>query len=83
MTKLQTKVRAGSRVQKIFDAPQTPYQRVLDAPDVSDSAKAKLRATHTKVPLAGTLDVVTLKQQIDDLIARIPASKVRYPFLVR
>ena len=71
VTKLQTKVRAGSRVKKIFDAPQTPYQRVLDALDVSDSAKAKLRATHA------ALDVVTLKQQIDDLIARIPASKGR------
>jgi hypothetical protein len=59
VTKLQQKVRVGSRVKKVYDAPKTPYQRVLDSPEVSESVKAKLRAEHA------TLDVVKLKQQID------------------
>ena len=59
VTKLQQKIRTGSRVKKIYDAPKTPYQRVLDAPEVSKSVKAKLRAEHA------TLDVVKLKKQID------------------
>lgn len=61
VTKLQQKVREGSRVKKIYDAPKTPDQRVLDAAEVSESAKAKLRAEHA------TLDLVKLKQQIDQM----------------
>ena len=61
MTKLQTKVREARRVKKIYDAPKTPYQRVLDSTEVSPSAKAKLRAEHV------TLDVVKLKKQIDQM----------------
>lgn len=61
VTKLQTKVREASRVKKIYDAPKTPYQRVLDSTEVSLSVKAKLRAEHV------TLDVVKLKKQIDQM----------------
>ncbi len=61
VTKLQRKVREGSHVKKIYDAPKTPYQRVLDSAQVSESVKAKLRAEHA------TLDVVKLKQQIDQM----------------
>jgi hypothetical protein len=61
VTKLQQKVRVGSRVKKIYDAPKTPYQRVLDSTEVSPSVKAKLRAEHV------TLDVVKLKKQIDQM----------------
>ena len=70
VTKLTNKVRDGSRLKRLFDEPHTPYQRILDAPEVSNEHKAKLRAIHAK------LDVVELKRQIDDMIARIPASKV-------
>ena len=41
VTKLQQKVRTGSRVKKVYDAPKTPYQRVLDSGEVSKSVKAK------------------------------------------
>jgi len=61
VTKLQTKVREGSRVKKTYDAPKTPYQRVLDSAEVSQTVKAKLRAEHT------TLDVVKLKKQLDQM----------------
>lgn len=67
VTKLQTespfrkKVREASRVKKVYDAPKTPYQRVLDSTEVSQSVKAKLRTEHV------TLDVVKLKKQIDQM----------------
>ncbi len=61
VTKLQIKMREASRVKKIYDAPKTPYQRVLDSTQVSPSVKAKLRAEHV------TLDVVKLKKQIDQM----------------
>lgn len=71
VVKLVKKVREGSRVKRVFDEPKTPYQRLLDSPQLSDAAKAKLRAVHAK------LDVVRLKQQINQMIARIPASPIR------
>lgn len=70
VVKLVEKVREGSRVKRRFDEPKTPYQRLLDSPDLSPEPKLHLRAAHAK------LDVVQLKQQIDELIARIPASPV-------
>ena len=70
VTKLTAKLRHGSQVTKVFDAPKTPYQRVLDSPSVSFSAKSRLKAIHAQ------LDVVRLKQQIDRLIAAIKPSRL-------
>lgn len=40
------KTRDGSRVTKHYDAPRTPYQRVLDSPHVDAAAKARLEAIY-------------------------------------
>ncbi len=69
VTKLVARVREGRRVKKVYDAPKTPYQRVLDSPEVSDAEKAKLRAIHA------TLDVVTLKRQMDEMMDVLAPSK--------
>lgn len=69
VTKLLKTERQGSRVKKIYDAPKTPYQRVLDAPEVSDATKAKLRRAHAK------LDVVVLKRQVDELLAALKPTR--------
>ena len=71
VTKLLKTVRQGSRVQKMYDDPKTPYQRVLDSPLVDKQAKAQLRAIHAQ------LDVVKLKQQLDELLDRLRPSKAR------
>jgi hypothetical protein len=42
--KLIQKKRIGSRIIRIHDHPQTPAQRLLDSPDVSASAKRRIRA---------------------------------------
>lgn len=64
--KLKEKKRFGSRVRKIFDAPQTPYARLLESPDVSQADKRKLKARYA------SLDVVALRREIDELLAILP-----------
>jgi transposase InsO family protein len=65
VTKLLRKERIGSRVKKIYDAPRTPYQRVLDAPEVNRKRKEALTVTYQH------LDVVNLRNEIDALLAKI------------
>jgi len=40
--KLIEKQRIASKTIKRYDNPKTPYQRVMDSPDISPSAKQKL-----------------------------------------
>lgn len=68
--KLVSKVREGSKTKKVYDDPKTPYQRVLNSPQVSPKDKRKLRAIHTK------LDVVELKRQLDELMDALHPSKL-------
>ena len=69
VTKLVKTEHHGSRVTKTYDAPKTPYHRVLDSTNVSDEVKAKLRRAHTK------LDVVQLKRQLDQLLAELKPTR--------
>ena len=57
MVKLVKKTRAGSKVRRIHDDPQTPYHRALASESVSDEVKNRL-----KQPYA-TLNPVALKIQ--------------------
>lgn len=41
--RLAEKTRIGGRIQKKYDLPKTPYQRLLDCADLSSEAKDKLR----------------------------------------
>ena len=66
--KLKEKSRVGSKVRRTYDHPQTPYARALDSPDVSDDDKAQLREVYE------VLDLVQLRQQIDDLQDQLLAS---------
>jgi len=45
--KLVEKVRVGGHVRRRYDVPKTPYQRVLDSPQVPEEKKTKLRAWYT------------------------------------
>lgn len=69
VTKLASKVRHGRRVQKIYDDPKTPYQRVLDSPLVGEPEKRKLRAIHAK------LDVVRLRRELDQQVDTLNPSR--------
>ena len=55
---LVEKVRDGAKVTKRYDGAQTPYQRVLAAPEVSAAAKERLRQLYP------TLNPAALLRQI-------------------
>ncbi len=57
--KLKSKERFGSRVQKSYHAPQTPYQRVLAAAEVTAADKKKLKRQYQN------LNPAALKRELD------------------
>ena len=57
--KLKSKERVGSRVQKSYHAPQTPYQRVLACAEVTTADKKKLQRQYQ------SLNPAALKRQLD------------------
>jgi hypothetical protein len=59
--KLQEKVRSGSKVTRRYDAPLTPYKRLLDHPRIPQEIKDTLTAQYR------TLDIVDLKQRLNHL----------------
>ena len=69
LTKVLQTEHPGSRVKKIYDAPKTPYQRVLESPLVSADAKAQLRREHAK------LDVVQLKRELDHHLTELKPTR--------
>jgi len=62
---LLEKVRTGSKIQKRYHAPVTPLHRLLQAPEVSDQAKARL------LHQLGDIDPLALQRDINILQARL------------
>lgn len=63
--KLEKKRRVGKRIVRVYDDALTPYQRVLDAKEVSDETKTKLQLLHAKLnPFQLQRDVERQKQQV-------------------
>jgi hypothetical protein len=69
--KLESKTRVDGKLKKKYDTARTPYQRVLESPDVSEEAKAKLRETYQP------LNPVRLRKQIDEQMERVWTLAVR------
>ena len=63
--KLAKKVRVGSRLTRVYDAAQTPLDRVAASPDADRHKVATLRQ------LRARLDPFVLAQRIDERLARI------------
>ena len=59
--KLMSKERIGSRVIKKHEKPQTPCQRLLASPVVSEAAKMELRA------LLARTDPIVMRREINQL----------------
>jgi hypothetical protein len=76
VTKLVSKQRCDntSKVKKRYDDPKTPYQRVLDSPDVDVAVKRKLQQRYAQ------LDPVTLKTEIDHLSRMLVGSTISARF---
>jgi hypothetical protein len=62
---LQEKVRIGSRIQKRYRPPLTPLRRLLQAPEVSDQAKARLlRQLRDAGPISLQRDIGILQARL-------------------
>jgi hypothetical protein len=58
--KLLKREKQGGKTKRLYEAkPLTPYQRLLDSPDITESTKANLRAQHAQ------LDPFALKKNIE------------------
>jgi len=58
--KLLRREKKDGKTKRFYETPpQTPYQRLLNSPDISEATKAKLRAEHA------TLDPFELKKNIE------------------
>ena len=62
---LLEKIRTGSKIQKRYHAPMTPLHRLLQAPEVSDQAKARL------LHELNAIDPLALQRDINILQARL------------
>jgi hypothetical protein len=65
MMKLKEKTRVDGKVRKVYDTAQTPYQRVLASPDVSEEDKRKLRELYRTLNPVKLYD--RIQQQLDKL----------------
>ena len=59
--RLQSKVRVEGRIQRVYDPPSTPYQRVLESRQVDRETKRKLREIYE------SLNPAKLYRQLTDL----------------
>jgi transposase InsO family protein len=63
--KLLKRDKRGSKTVRIYEQkPQTPYQRLLDGPDIAKATKTKLRAEHAH------LDPFALKKSIEQKLKK-------------
>jgi len=74
MMKLKEKIRVDGKVKKVYDVAQTPYQRVLASPDVSEEDKQKLRVLYPTLNPVKLLDAI--ERQLEKLW-RIYATRSR------
>ncbi len=63
--KLAEKVRAGGKIQRKYDEPKTPYQRLMESGQISAAARKRLTAQYE------SLNVAQLRRQIEGLRNRL------------
>jgi hypothetical protein len=66
--KLVQKTRIGSRVQKKYDVPQTPYQRVLTSPSVPENKKETLSHRYAQVTPAALRRKIAKLQNPENIV---------------
>ncbi len=57
--KLVLKERAGGKIHRKYDKPKTPYQRIIESPEISENKKQELTSIYL------SLNPAELKRQID------------------
>jgi len=72
---LVAKERHGARVKKTYDAAKTPYQRVLDASDIPEEVKTRLRGFYAHLnPLHLLRQIEAAQHTLWQLACRPPAA---------
>jgi hypothetical protein len=71
--KLKEKIRHGSRLTRRYDAPQTPYRRLMEHPLIGDDIK------HTLQDQYDHLNLVQLKRELNNLQAQLFHSALSRP----
>lgn len=80
--KLVSKTRHGAKVHRTYDRAQTPYQRVMASPDISDKRKEELRAQYeTLNPAALRREITSLQQRLMELALPTANSTEEVPHL--
>lgn len=69
--KMDRKTRIKSKILKHYDRARTPYQRVLDSPDVSESRKQQLRKQYKH------LNPAQLRRQMNRILGELERSITR------
>jgi len=74
--KLVKKKRDGSKVSKTYDTPQTPCDRMLHCPHVSEATKQNLRSQRATLdPLTLSAQIETKLQTIHEILGEISARR--------
>ena len=66
--KLVEKVRVGGKIHRKYDEPRTPFQRVMESGQISETAGKRLQARYE------ALNVVVLHKRIEELRDRLFAA---------
>ncbi len=61
----------GRTIKKVYEKAKTPYQRILECPDVSENVKKGLREQQ------GRLSLVELKKRLDELLVKLLEGRLR------
>ncbi|MEK7068996.1 MAG: hypothetical protein AAB947_01280 [Patescibacteria group bacterium] len=70
--KVTEKIRDGGKLKKKFDVAKTPFQRLLESPDMGDANKQKLRAEYA------TLNPAELKRSIDAKLKKLHTAYAKH-----
>lgn len=76
LSKLASKERRGARVTKRYDAPRTPYQRLLESNALDKPARARLEQRYLAI------NPMDLQRKIDTLLRRLWSATARRQDLV-
>lgn len=63
--KLKKKTRHGAKTIRKYETPETPYQRLLNSPDLSEADKVALRARFAE------LNPIELKKQLEEQLRKV------------
>jgi hypothetical protein len=72
--KLKSKTRVGGRIQRVYDEPRSPYQRLVESGQISRKVVAQLRETYESLnPVALHRQLESLRRELFELAdAKLP-----------